>query len=244
MRISIIGFLFLSLLLAQKKSQKSEAATTPAPVSGNLPQKVYEQGVKYNDPVTQIFALQWRIAAEGERFGLRDTLAQAYFQAGFYRQALAVAEELLREQPRNADLAELRAVSYFYLQDARGALDAYEKLYEITQSPSHLYQVITLQFNLQRYGECQVNIDRLLSTPESERLTVRISTPDGQAQEVPLRAAALNVRGVLFRLQKENEKARKAFEEALKIFPNFLLAKGNLEDLSREQAPAKPQEKK
>lgn len=242
MRVIATGLLLSGLLLAQKKSQKTE---TPAPtaVQPTIPQKVYERGLKYNDPFTQIQALHWRLAIEGERFGLRDTLAQAYFQAGFYRQAIAVAEELLKEQPRNADLAELRAVSYFYLQDTKGALDAYEKLYEISQSPAHLYQVITLQFNLQRYGECQANIDRLLNTPESEKLTVRISTPDGQTQEVPLRAAALNVRGVLFRLHKEYDKAQKAFEEALKIYPNFLLAKGNLEDLSRERS-AKAQEKK
>lgn len=192
------------------------------------------QAGAYGDVLTQIFALHWRIATEGSSFGLRDTLAQMYFQAGLYRQAIAVTEELLQEQPRNADLAELRAVSYFYLQDAKNALDAYEKLYSITQSPLHLYQVITLQFNLQRYGECQANIDKLLSTPEAAQQAVRISTPDGQTQEVPLRAAALNVRGVLLRLQKENAKAKAAFEEALKIFPDFALAKGNLEDLSRE----------
>ncbi|MCS6895896.1 MAG: tetratricopeptide repeat protein [Bacteroidia bacterium] len=243
MRLTLVMLLCIGGAFSQKKSSKSTSTTPTA-----IPQKIHAQAVQYNDPMTQIFALHWRIASEGDRFGLRDTLAQAYFQAGMYRQALAVAEELLKEQPRNADLAELRAVSYFYLQDARGALDAYEKLYEITQSPLHLYQVITLQFNLQRYGECQANIDRILNIPESERLSVRISTPDGQTQEVPLRAAALNVRGVLFRIQKEEAQARKAFEEALKIFPNFLLAKGNLEDMSRgEQQPqpsSKPQEKK
>ncbi len=195
---------------------------------------MYIRAVQYGDPLTQIVALHWRLATEGASFGLRDTLAQAYFQGGFYRQAIAVAEELLREQPRNADLAELRALAYFYLQDTKNALDAYEKLYEITQSPLHLYQVITLQFNLQRYGECHANIERLLSSPEAERLAVRISTQGGETQEVPLKAAALNVRGVLYRIQKEPEKAKAAFEEALKIFPSFLLAKGNLEDLSRE----------
>lgn len=195
---------------------------------------MYFQAVQYGDPLMQIVALHWRLATESPSFGLRDTLAQAYFQGGFYRQAIAVAEELLKEQPRNADLAELRALAYFYLQDTKNALEAYEKLYEITQSPLHLYQVITLQFNLQRYGECQANIDRLLATPEAERLSVRISTQGGETQDVPLKAAALNVRGVLYRIQKEPEKARSAFEEALKISPTFLLAKGNLEDLNRE----------
>lgn len=225
-----------ALLWAQKRKETSSAASTAMP---SVAQKVFTQASTYGDALTQIFALHWRIATEGASFGLRDTLAQAYFQAGLYRQAIAVAEELLNEQPRNADLAELRAVSYFYLQDAKNALDAYEKLYSITQSPLHLYQVITLQFNLQRYGECQANIDKLLSIPESTQQTVRISTPEGQAQEVPLRAAALNVRGVLLRLQKENAKAKAAFEEALRIFPDFLLAKGNLEDLSREGATDK-----
>ncbi|MCS7297357.1 MAG: tetratricopeptide repeat protein [Bacteroidia bacterium] len=224
----------LAFGFAQKKPKSSSSNLPVSPA-----RKIYEQGVKYNDPLLQIFALHWQLAEEGERFGLRDTLAQTYFKAGFFRQAIAVSEELLREQPRNADLAEVRALSYFYLQDSKGALEAYEKLYEITQSPQHLYQVITLQFNLQRYGECQMNIDRLLSMPESERLTVRISTPEGQTQDVPLRAAALNVRGVLFRLQKEDERARKAFEEALKIFPDFLLAKGNLEEMNR-QSPSSP----
>ncbi|MEN3041445.1 MAG: tetratricopeptide repeat protein [Bacteroidia bacterium] len=237
MRLAIIALLSAGLALAQKKSSKADP-----PASPSIPQKIFTQASKYNDPMTQIFALHWQIASEGDRFGLRDTLAQTYFQAGMYRQAIAVAEELLKEQPRNADLAELRAVSYFYLQDARNALESYEKLYEITQSPLHLYQVITLQFNLQRYGECQANIDRLLNLPESEKLSVRISTPDGQTQDVPLRAAALNVRGVLFRIQKEESQARKAFEEALKIFPNFLLAKGNLEDMSKTSTT--PQEKK
>ncbi|GIV23499.1 MAG: tetratricopeptide repeat protein [Bacteroidia bacterium] len=231
--------LIATSLLAQKKKDPA-----PAPASAPSPaQKVYAQAVAYGDLLTQIYALHWRLATEGPSFGLRDTLAQTYFQAGLYRQAIAVADELLKEQPRNADLAELKALAYFYLQDTKNALEAYEKLYEITQSPLHLYQVITLQFNLQRYGECQANIDKLLANPEADRLTVRISTPDGQTQEVPLRAAAWNVRGVLYRLQKEPEKARTSFEEALKIAPTFLLAKGNLEDLNKEVQPSTPSKK-
>lgn len=234
MRKKALLLLCGGLLVAQKKNLSASSS----PASPSAAQKVYAQALQYGDPFTQIWALHWRIATEGASFGLRDSLAQAYFQAGFYRQAIAVADELLREQPRNAELAELKAVSYFYLQEAKNALDAYEKLYEITQSPQHLYQIITLQFNLQRYGECQANIDKLLAAAEAERMTVRISTADGQSQEVPLRAAALNVRGVLYRLQKEPAKAKAAFEEALRIFPGFLLAKGNLEDLEKESAPS------
>jgi tetratricopeptide (TPR) repeat protein len=77
-------------------------------------------------------------------------------------------------------------------------------------------------------GECQANIDKLLSLPESAQVQVRITTPEGQTQEIPLRAAAYDVCGVILRLQKEYPKAKEAFEKALQIAPDFLLAKGNL----------------
>ncbi|MCS7163264.1 MAG: tetratricopeptide repeat protein [Bacteroidia bacterium] len=234
-----LWLLILGIALAQKKGRSA-----PPPASSDtfpsIAVKVYQQAQRYGDVFTQIYALHWRLAAEGASFALRDTLAQTYFQAGLFRQCINVVEELLRENPRSTDLLELRALAYLYLQDQKNALDAYEKLYELTQSPLYLYQVITLQFNLQRYGECQANIERLLATPESERLRIRISTPDGQSQEVPLRAAAWNVRGVLLRTQKEHSRAKAAFEEALKIYPDFLLAKGNLEDLQKELSSQPP----
>ena len=199
--------------------------------------RIYQQAVRYQDPLIKIYALHYRIAREGPSFALLDTLAQAYFEAGFYKQAISVADELLSQQPRNAALAELKALSYYYLQDLKKAIEAYENLYEITSEPLHLYQVITMQFNLQRYGECQANIDKLLSLPEAARAQVRITTPDGQTQSVPLQAAAYNVRGVIFRLQKDYPRAREAFEKALQIAPDFLLARGNLEDMQKETAP-------
>lgn len=242
MRKVLIGLLILlGWAQKRKKEEKPQETTSPAPAAPSPAQLIYERAGKYMDPMTQIYALYWRIATEGATFFLLDTLAQLYFRAGLYQQAIAVTEDLIQEQPRHVESWEIRALSYFYLQDTRKALEAFEKLYELTQLPQHLYQVITLQFNLQRYGECQANIERLLSSPEAEKATVRITAPDGKTQEVPLKAAALNVRGVLYRLQKEPDKAESAFKEALKVYPDFILAKGNLEDLTRERSapPAK-----
>ncbi|MCS6790324.1 MAG: tetratricopeptide repeat protein [Bacteroidia bacterium] len=240
MRKALISLLVL-VAWAQKpkKGEKPSETTTPTP-NPTPAQIIYERAGKYMDPMTQIYALYWRIATEGASFSLLDTLAQLYFRAGLYQQAIAVTEDLIQEQPRHVESWEIRALSYFYLQDTKKALEAFEKLYELTQAPQHLYQVITLQFNLQRYGECQANIERLLSLPEAERTSVRITAPDGKTQEIPLKAAALNVRGVLYRLQKEPEKAESAFKEALKVYPDFTLARGNLEDLSRERSSPPP----
>ena len=241
---NLLAFVALSMLLwGQKKQKENEPAKSQGPKIDSLAIRIYQQAARYNDPIVKIYALHHRIATEGASLSLLDTLAQAYFEAGFYRQAIAVVDEILPQQPRNATLAEIKALSYYYLQDIKKAVEAYEKLYEITSDPLHLYQVITLQFNLQRYGECQANIDKLLSLPESAQVQVRITTPDGQTQEIPLRAAAYNVRGVILRLQKEYPKAKEAFEKALQIAPDFLLAKGNLDDMQKEISPPNPNKK-
>jgi len=243
MRTSLALMGLVSLLWCQKKQKESSFSPSQTVKMDSTAIKIYQQAVHYNDPLTKIYALHHRIATEGASFGLLDSLAQAYFEAGFYRQAIAVVDEILPQQPRNATLAEIKALSYYYLQDLKKAIEAYEKLYEITSEPLHLYQVVTLQFNLQRYGECQANIDRLLNLPESGQARVRITTPEGQTQEIPLSAAAYNVRGVIYRLQKEYDKAKEAFEKALQIAPEFLLAKGNLEDMQKEVSARAPGKK-
>jgi tetratricopeptide (TPR) repeat protein len=243
MRTSLAILALGSLLWCQKKQKETNAPMPPAAKVDSTAIKIYQQAVQYNDPLIKIYALHYRIATEGASFGLLDSLAQAYFEAGFYRQAIMVVDEILPQQPRNATLAEIKALSYYYLQDFKKAIEAYEKLYEITNEPLHLYQVVTLQFNLQRYGECQANIDRLLNLPESAQARVRITTPEGQTQEIPLRAAAYNVRGVIYRLQKDYPKAKEAFEKALQVAPEFLLAKGNLEDMQKELSAQPPGKK-
>ena len=46
---------------------------------------------------------------------------------------------------------------------------------------------------------------------------------------VPLKAAIWNLKGVVFMDMNENDKAKKYFSETLKIFPEFELAKNNLQ---------------
>ncbi|MCS7086074.1 MAG: tetratricopeptide repeat protein, partial [Bacteroidia bacterium] len=54
-------------------------------------------------------------------------------------------------------------------------------------------------------------------------------------QEVKFKAAALNVKGVLYKDKGDKASAKKFFEEALKIEPEFELAKNNLEELNKEE---------
>src|SRR5690606_37866784 len=99
----------------------------------------------------------------------------------------------------------------------------------------HLYQVAVLQFQIQRYGECQASIQRLVNDPRAEQEKVLININQNTRQEVPLKAAALNVLGVMHLDQNDKEKAKQAFSQSLQVYPDFLLPKGNLEQMNAPQ---------
>ena len=140
----------------------------------------------------------------------------------------------LSENPGNTALLEMVAVSYQNIGNLKEALAEYERLYAQTKSPQQLYQIATLQYGLERSGECKSSLQQLmLMDLEKEKISINMGQ---QSQEVPMRAAVMNFTGVLFQANKQLADAKRSFEEALKIAPNFVLAKNNLDNLNRPAA--------
>jgi tetratricopeptide (TPR) repeat protein len=107
------------------------------------------------------------------------------------------------------------------------ALAAYQKLYPKSKQLYHLYQMITLYYTLKRFDEAQQSLQTILTNPEAEKQTITINTSAGR-QVVSIRAAALNVQGMLFLEQNKKTEAKQAFEAAIKAAPDFILPKNNI----------------
>jgi tetratricopeptide (TPR) repeat protein len=54
-------------------------------------------------------------------------------------------------------------------------------------------------------------------------------------KDVPMRAAALNILGVLYMEQNRTKEAVKSFEDALVYYPEFILVKQNLELIKKRE---------
>jgi tetratricopeptide (TPR) repeat protein len=91
----------------------------------------------------------------------------------------------------------------------------------------------TEQYQLKRYGECVASLDQIIASPESEKQKVNIRVQGG-GQEVIMKAAAYNVRGICASDMGQKDAARENFSKALEIAPDFALAKGNLEALDKK----------
>jgi tetratricopeptide (TPR) repeat protein len=226
----------LSVNAQKNKASKSDRATTSAPAEQNasasdaqfkLYRAIYEQGLRYNDLNTSTQALHVMIALRPEDKTLLDSLALVYFQRGAWGQCALVSTEVLKENPEKTSMLELRAVSYQSLGMGMESLADFEKLYPLTNNPYHLYEIASLQFSIRRYGECEATLVKLMGD-ESIKDKKLVLGSGQQKQDVPMVAACLNMRGVLDLQQGKSESAKAYLEAALKIMPDFELAKNNL----------------
>ncbi len=90
-----------------------------------------------------------------------------------------------------------------------------------------------LQFDLKKYAEATVNIDMLLEHKDISDANIVFTDDNGGQTEYPMKVAVLNLKGLVNIAVGNKEMAKKAFEDALAISPNFNLAKTNLADLEK-----------
>jgi len=84
-----------------------------------------------------------------------------------------------------------------------------------------------LQYSLKRYAEALNSLTMLIkNTKVDEKIGFSIS--DTETQQVDMKAAALNLRGLVYLDQNSKTEAKASFNEALAIDPNFTQAKENL----------------
>ncbi len=232
-RIFIIILVFVFCATSQLTAQKKSAGAAMAPNMSKQEysqhkQNVYKQALKYADLLTATNAVHDILSLEPAATNWRDTLALLYLNQQSFYSSVSVSQEALKENPENMFMREISAYSYQGLGALKQALEDYEKLYAKSQNIQHIYQMATLQYNLGRVAECVGSLDQTAAHKDLAQSEVSL-TYGNQAQKVPMNAAILNLKGVLAKDLNKNDEALKMFEEALQAFPDFVLAKGNIE---------------
>lgn len=217
--INIILFIAALWLISCNQENKQELSTKKA---------VYKQALKNSDYNVATQAIYDIMAMQRSETHWRDSLALIYIQQKSYRQAITVSQQQLAENPDDTLMVKVQALAYKSLNEPKNALAAYEKLYPLTQDIYHLYEIATLQYNMTRLQECMQTAKGILAHPKVKEASVSLAF-NRQNQTVPLKAAVLNLQGVVAKDLDKKKEATAFFEQALLLFPDFELAKGNLE---------------
>lgn len=193
---------------------------------------IYRTATKYSDYQAATNALYSLIAIEPQNDSLRFNLAYLYFDGQKYPQAVLAARDVLQLNPNHAGALEISAYAYETLGIPDQALSHFEKLYMITDNVETLYKMAFIQYDLKRYAESNTNVDILLDKPEIDNVKMTFNVSQDETKEYSLRVAVLNLKGLVLQEMGDTAGAKKAYNDALALAPDFVFAKENLAKLN------------
>lgn len=191
----------------------------------------YEQALKYKDIGLAINSLNNVIAempANNMALAYKDSLSMLYFNKKEYLSSLLVAQEVYKANPSNTNALARMGDCYQVGGDYKNAAEVFEIVAPALNSPFYYYQLGVCQYSLKKTTECLASADKALSDTNSNHIPVIFVLSNGSEQQVPLSAAALNMKAVVMMGNKNFIQAKQLLGNALKIFPDFQGAKQNV----------------
>ncbi|HET8859348.1 hypothetical protein [Marivirga sp.] len=188
----------------------------------------YFSSIRYNDFGVATNAIYDLMTLEPNNASYLDSLAFLYYESNRFASAALVSNDILRFSPNNKLVLQVGAKSLEKIGAIDQSLKMYEKLYTLTDDPYTLYEIIQKQYFMKMYADAKINSELLLGKPVVDRATVYAQNENGNEIEIPFRAAILNMQGLIERAQGNEDSAKKYFNNALKIAPEYALAKENL----------------
>ncbi len=236
--IALIFSVLLIFTFASAQTKTKGTTTVAENKSSGEPDfdlQLYRKAITFGDYEVAKSALFNMIIRHPDSLNYLDSLVTLYFSLGQLPQCVFAGNQYLQKDTSNLSVMEMVALSYGQLGKNKESLDIYEKMFRSTGKIYYAYQTAVQQYYLKRIGECNQTIDIIIKDPESATDKIAISVDQNTQQAVPLKAAALNMRGIIFKELSMTDKARASFEEALQVMPDFSLAKGNLDLLSQPE---------
>ena len=197
----------------------------------DIQKSIYEKAKSYNDPIVAISALYNMIAIQPDNILLKDSLMREYLSLSQWAPTYMISREILTAQPNNNFALEVSCVSLQNLGLKQEALNEYESLYLRTDRIDVLYTITSLQFELGNLNESLTNLEILLNNSQTEEMVARVSKGQNETQDVPYRAQLNYLKGLVYVERDEKEFARKAFDMALSLSPDFKNASDKLNTL-------------
>jgi len=203
--------------------------------------QVYHAAIQYNDMPTAAMSLVSYLNSGGS-YNYHDSLAVVYYNMNNFPGAYKLANESYTKDNKNVTALSLLADISGQTNDAKTSLEWYEKLCPLNPLPYNYYQLATKQFSLERKLECRQSLNKAIAdTTAAMKQKVSLQVGQGYSESVPVLAAAYNMLGVLAFQDKNTAEAKKLYEAALKAFPDFVIAKQNLDAMNKPATtPKKP----
>ena len=197
-----------------------------------LEKKIIAKAKRIGDPGVASYSMYKLIALEGENSTYKDSLTYMYYSAGKYGSCFMMAGEVLERDPKNKDILELRGSSLESLGALDKAMEVYAELFEITNNNYHGYNLSKLQLSMKKFEDAYATIKKVEVLNDSGKIFVTFSINQSHTQQIELLAAIPYLKGLIEEELNKNDEAKLSYQKAIKIQPEFVLAKEKLDKLN------------
>ncbi|MGM0581328.1 MAG: tetratricopeptide repeat protein [Bacteroidota bacterium] len=218
--LAFLSFNFDSIAQNEEINENEEAI--------EMAKEKYNKSIRYNDYQVAKSAIYDLMALEPNNNSYLDSLAYMYFEFNQYASAALVGRDALKKNPNNQNIMQISAKSLDQLGATDQALKMYQKLYNASDDAFALFEVIQKQYTMEKYDDAMINTELLLGKRAVDGSRVYAEDEEGNEIEVPFKAVIKNLQGMIARGQGDEESAKKYFNSALSLAPNYALPKENL----------------
>lgn len=191
-------------------------------------QAAYQLAIRYNDFDVAKVKLYDLLLRNPTNVRYAELLASLYFELNQSTSAALVALDIIEGgSGKNTTALEIAAYSLEQVGALDRALPHFESLYLLTGDNFSLYKSGFIQYSLKRFPEALNSVNMLVKNAKPDE---KIGFPKSatETQQVDMKAAALNLKGMIYLEQGSKAEAKTAFQEAIALEPTFELAKENL----------------
>lgn len=197
-----------------------------------LEREVIQTAKRIGDQSVATYSMYKLIALEGQNSTYKDTLTYIYYSSRKYGSCFLMANEVLKRDPKNQGILELKASSLESLGALDKAIEAYSELFALSNNNYHGYNLSKLQLAMNKFDEAYVTIKKVEGLNDTGQVKVNFSINQTHTQQIELLAAIPYLKGLIEEEMEKNPEAKLSFEKALKIQPEFVLAKEKLDKLN------------
>jgi len=198
-----------------------------------LEKEILNSAKKIGDPTVVTMTMYRLIALEGVNSTYKDSMAFIYFSSRKYAPCFLMTNEVLKRDPKNEPMLELKAVSLESLGALDKSMEVYQELYTLSKNNFHGYNLAKLQLAMRKYEEAYKTIKEVEGLNDSGKYKVTFSINQNHTQQVELLAAIPYLKGLIEEELNKKPEAKLSYEKALKIQADFVLAKEKLDALNQ-----------
>ena len=131
-------------------------------------------------------------------------------------------------------MLEIQAISLEALGAINKGIESYEKLFTLTNSNFHGYSLAKLQYSVKKYDDAYATILKAEKLNDTGNYKVTYAINKTHSQQIELIAAIQYLKGLISIELKKDDIAKISLEKAIKIQPEFVLAKESIEALNEK----------